>query len=113
MLSYALLMLLGVFISSVAQVMLKKASQREYASVWKEYLNVFVISAYAIFFAATFLSIFAYRVIPLSLGVILETTGYLYITVFSITVFHEKIEMKKLAALGLIVLGIVIYAVSG
>ena len=60
--SYTAVMLLGVFISSVAQVLLKKAAQERYDSVVKEYLNVRVITAYAIFFAATFLSIFAYRV---------------------------------------------------
>lgn len=112
-LSYACLMLLGVFISSVAQVLLKKAAQRQYDSVIKEYLNARVISAYVIFFAATFLSIFAYRVVPLSMGAILEATGYIYITVFSVFIFHEKINKEKIIALGMIVAGIVIYSLLG
>jgi multidrug transporter EmrE-like cation transporter len=111
--SYACLMLLGVFISSIAQVLLKKAAQRQYDSVIKEYLNARVISAYVIFFAATFLSIFAYRVVPLSMGAILEATGYIYITVFSVCIFHEKINKEKLIALGLIIAGIVIYSLLG
>ncbi len=52
--SYAALMLLGVFISSVAQVMLKKAAEKQYDSVIGEYLNVRVITAYVIFSAAFF-----------------------------------------------------------
>ena len=51
-LSYAALMLIGVFISSIAQVLLKKAAMNRYDSIWREYLNVRVICAYAIFFAA-------------------------------------------------------------
>ena len=79
---YASIMLLGVFISSVAQVLLKKAAQKKYNSVVEEYLNLPVITAYAIFFGATFLSIYAYKVVPLSMGPILEATGYLYVTIF-------------------------------
>lgn len=113
LLSYAALMLLGVFISSVAQVLLKKASQEQYDSVIREYLNVPVITAYAIFFAATFLSIFAYRVIPLSMGAILEATGYVYVTIFSVTIFHEKIGREKIIALAMIITGIIVYSCFG
>ncbi len=112
-LSYAVLILAGTFISSVAQVMLKKAARRQYASFWQEYLNPRVISAYAIFFGASLLSVLAYRAVPLSMGAILEATGYIYITVFSVTVFHERLEPKKLLALALIVGGIVCYALLG
>ena len=46
---YACVLLLGVFISAISQVMLKKASQKKYASVMQEYLNPLVIFAYVIF----------------------------------------------------------------
>ena len=110
---YASIMLLGVFISSVAQVLLKKAAQKKYNSVVEEYLNLPVITAYAIFFGATFLSIYAYKVVPLSMGPILEATGYLYVTIFGVTIFHEKIVRYKLAALALIIGGIAVYSALG
>ena len=110
---YASIMLLGVFISSVAQVLLKKAAQKKYNSVVEEYLNLPVITAYAIFFGATFLSIYAYKVVPLSMGPILEATGYLYVTIFGVTIFHEKIDRYKLAALALIIGGIAVYSALG
>ena len=113
LLLYASLILVGTFISSVAQVMLKKAAQREYGSFWKQYLNVRVIVAYAIFFGASLLAVFAYKVVPLSMGPILEATGYIYVTLFSVFIFHEKIGAKKIAALLLIVGGIVVYSVLG
>ena len=110
---YAGIMLLGVFISSIAQVLLKKAAQKQYDSVLQEYLNWPVITAYAIFFAATFLSIYAYRVVPLSMGPILEATGYLWVTLFGVTIFHEKLDRWKLIALTLIIGGIVVYSALG
>lgn len=110
---YTFWMLLGVFISSAAQVLLKKAAQKKYASIIKEYLNPWVISAYAIFFGATLLTILSYKVVPLSLGGILEATGYIYITFFGLTIFHEKWNKRKALALVLIVAGIVVYSVFG
>ena len=108
-----LLMLTGVFISSFAQVLLKKAAEKHYDSLIKQYLNFPVLSAYAIFFLATFASIFAYRAVPLSMGAILDATGYIFVTLFSRAVFHEKIGWKKLFAQMLIIAGIVVYSCFG
>lgn len=110
---YATLLLVGVFISAISQVMLKKASARHYDSPIKEYLNPLVICAYIIFIGTTFLSILAYRGIPLSMGPVLETTSYIYVTFFGIKIFGEKVNRKKLLALGIIILGIVIYSLLG
>lgn len=110
---YATLIIIGTFISSVAQVMLKKAAMKEYDSSIKEYINPTVIFAYAIFFGSTFLSVLAYKVVPLSMGPILEASSYLYITFFGVTIFKETINKKKVLALALIFFGIVIYALCG
>lgn len=104
--------LVGVFISSVSQVLLKKAAQREYATPLKEYLNPFVITAYALFFGATLMTILAYKVVPLSMGAILEATAYLYITFFGVTIFKEKIGKEKAFALALIIGGIIVYSLG-
>lgn len=110
---YSLILLLGVFISAVSQVMLKKAALKKYDSPLKEYLNPLVIFAYVLFVGTTFLSILAYRGIPLSLGPVLEATGYIYVTVFGVKIFHEKINKKKLIALALIIAGVLVSSVFG
>lgn len=108
--AYASLCLLGGFISAISQVLLKKSAQHHYDSVWQEYLNPRVIIAYAMFFAATLLSVFAYKGIPLSMGPILDAMGYIYVTFFGVTIFHEKVGTQKKCALALILLGIAIYS---
>lgn len=108
---YAAILLFGVFISAVSQVLLKKATQKEYKSVIKEYLNPFVISAYVIFVLSTLLSVYAYKVVPLSMGPILEATSYIYVTFFGVKFFKETMTKKKWCALALIITGIVVYAV--
>ena len=107
---YAGINLLGVLISSVSQVLLKKSAMKSHDSAIREYLNPYVIFAYALFVGSTLLSVVAYRGIPLSMGPILEATGYLYVTAFGVALFHEKMSTKKLVALVLIVGGIVIYS---
>ena len=79
----------------------------------KEYLNSLVISAYAIFFLATLCSIYAYKVVPLSMGPILEATSYIYVTIFGVVIFKEKLSARKLIALGLIIAGIAFYSFLG
>lgn len=110
---YSCVLLLGVFISAISQVMLKKAAMKKHESVLKEYLNPLVIFAYVLFVGTTFLSILAYKGIPLSMGPILEATSYIYVTIFGVTIFKEKMNSKKVVALGMIIVGIVVYAIAG
>lgn len=109
---YSLFLLLGVFISAISQVMLKKAALKSYDNPIKEYLNPLVISAYILFVGTTFLSIIAYRGIPLSMGPVLEATSYIYVTFFGVKIFAEKVDRKKIVALGLIIVGIIVYSIG-
>lgn len=110
---YAGLLLLGIFLSAISQVMLKKAALRQYSSKLREYLNPLVIIAYTIFVGTTFLSIYAYKGIPLSMGPVLEATSYIYVTIFGVTIFKEKLNKRKLVGLALIIAGIIIYSLLG
>ncbi len=113
MISYAAVLLVGVFLASVSQVVLKKAAMCTYKTKIQEYLNPLVIGAYIIFFGTTFLNIYAYKGIPLSMGPVLEATSYIYVTIFGVTIFNENLNRKKLAALGLIIGGVLVYSLFG
>lgn len=107
---YSGVYLFAVLISSVSQVLLKKAALRTYPTPVQEYLNPWVIAAYAIFFAATLLNVYAYKVVPLSLGPILESTSYFYVVIFGALIFHERLNTRKAVALALIIVGIILYS---
>lgn len=113
MILYACILLAGVFVSAISQVMLKKAAQKTYDSKIKEYLNPLVIFAYILFVGTTFISIIAYKGIPLSMGPILESTSYLYVTIFGVTIFKEKLNKNRMIALIFILCGIIIYSLWG
>ncbi|MBR4200512.1 MAG: EamA family transporter [Oscillospiraceae bacterium] len=107
---YALLLVGSTLISSFSQILLKKAAQKKYPSKLREYLNFPVITAYAIFFLCTLLSMYALKVVPLSMSPLLDATGYIFVTVLSYLFFREIPGKKQLAGLVLILTGIVIYA---
>ena len=110
LLLYSGILLLGTFISAVSHVILKKAALKTYDSKIKEYLNFPVIFAYTLFVLTTFMCIFAYKVVPLSFGPVLESTSYLYVTLFGVLIFKERVTKKKVIALCLILGGIAVYA---
>lgn len=112
MLASVLVALFGVFISSISQVMLKMSAMKKHDSALSEYLNPLVIGAYALFVGATLCSVIAFRNIPLSMGPVLDATGYIYVVLFGITIFHEKIDRTKILALAVIIAGVLIYSMG-
>ena len=107
---FALIFVFGTFISSLSQIILKKSAQKEYPNKIKEYLNARVIFAYIVFFGATLCSVLAYTVIPLSLGPILASAGYIFVAVLSWLFLKEKISKQKMIGISIVIIGIIIYA---
>lgn len=105
-----LLLLLSVFISSVSQIILKKASQRTWKSRLAEYLNIYVIGAYSLFFLSTILTMFSLRHVPLSMQPVLESTGYIYISVMGYFLLKENFNKRKIIGILTIIIGILVYS---
>ncbi|HBI85219.1 MAG TPA: multidrug ABC transporter [Ruminococcus sp.] len=110
LMQYALLMVLSSLISSFSQIMLKKAAGRQYENKLREYLNPTVITAYGIFFGCTLLSMYALKVVPLSMSPILESTGYIFVAVLSYLFFREIPTKRQFLGFALIFAGILVYA---
>lgn len=109
MLPYLLIGFFSVFVSSVSQTVLKKASMTPRKNLLAEYLNLPVILAYGMFFGSTLLTMLAYKKLPLSMSPAFESSSYIFVTIFGITVFKEKVGRRKLFALLLILAGIIIF----
>ncbi|MBR2823854.1 MAG: EamA family transporter [Clostridia bacterium] len=103
---YSLLILISTLISAISQVLLKKAALIHYDTWYRGYLNLRVISAYAIFFLATLMTVIAYRVVDVSSGTLLETSSYIFVFAFDVLFFHEKMTGRKLLGAALILIGI-------
>ena len=109
---YIVIFLLSVLIAAISQILLKRSAGKQYTSKAREYLNVRVIAAYALFFLSSLLTVLAYRGVPLSMGPVLETTGYLWVTIMGRLILKEKVGMRKLTGLAVIVLGVILSGIS-
>ncbi|MBQ6345548.1 MAG: EamA family transporter [Methanobrevibacter sp.] len=109
MYKYWISMFLAVFISSVSQMMLKKAANNQYKNIINEYLNIWVIGGYILMVISTICVIYAYKGIEYKNGAVIESLGYLLIMVLSYLFFNEKITKNKLIGNMIILLGIIIF----
>lgn len=110
MASSAAVMLTSVFVASVGQVLMKKAADRKYKNWIREYLNVFVISAYVLMLASTLLTMLALKRIPLSMAPVLEAAGYIFVAVMGYLFLGERFSRRKILGLAMILAGILIFA---
>ena len=110
-LSYVAIYLFGVFLSSGAQILLKKEACRKHKNIFREYLNARVVLGYGIILGVTLLTVLAYHGgLPVSWGNVLESCGYLFVTVFGVVLLKEKISKRKMLALFVIMTGVVLFA---
>ena len=61
------------------------------------------------FFGSTLLPMLAYTKSPLSMSPAFESSSYLFVTLFGVAIFKEKVGKRKLLALLLILAGILIF----
>jgi len=107
---YSLIFILSVLLSSISQMLLKKSAKKTYENSIKEYLNPLVLFAYSLFFTCTFITLISYKKIPLSLGPILESTGYIFVSILGSVFLNEKITKKKAIGMLIIILGVIIFS---
>jgi len=111
MLIYTGIFIFSVFISSVSQIMLKKSALKHYDSKIKEYLNPIVIIAYGIFFISSLVTMIAYKYVPLSMGPIWESSGYIFVGVLSYIFLQERLSKRKLTGMAIILIGILVSSI--
>ena len=109
---YVGIFLISVLVSSVSQILLKISAGKKYDSKIKEYLNAPVIIAYGLFFLSTVVTVLAYKYVDLSLGPVLEATGYIWVTLLGYLILKEKVSRKKLLGLVVIIVGIIVFNVN-
>lgn len=109
---YYILVILAVFSAACAQMLLKQGARQEYAHWWQQYLNIWVISGYFILFGSMVLNVFA-----MSNGVqikelsIIEALGYIFIPTLSFVIFKEKLTWRKMCAIAIIIIGVIVFFV--
>ena len=106
------IVILSVFLAACAQMLLKQGARQQYATWWRQYMNGWVISGYAIMFGTMVMNIFA-----MSKGVqikelsIIESMSYLFVPALSFFIFKEKLTWRKIFAIAIIITGVIVFFV--
>ncbi len=108
-----IIMLFCVAISGFSQILLKKSALKNYESKIKEFLNPYVIVGYSLFLFCTFVSVLCYKYVPLTLGTVIESTGYIFVPVLSFIFLKEKLNTKQLIGVIIVLIGVVLFAIGG
>lgn len=91
-------------------MLLKQGARQQYVLWWRQYVNGWVIGGYAIMMATMLLNIFA-----MSKGVevkevsIIESMSYLFVPALSFVIFKERLTWQKVGAIGIIIVGIIVF----
>lgn len=107
---YALIALAVVFAAACAQMLLKQGARKGYKPWWKQYLNPWVISGYTLMFIAMMVNIWCMsKGLQLKELSIIESTSYFFVPALSWLVFKEPINRRKALAIGVIIIGVIVF----
>ena len=107
---FYILVILSVFAAACAQMLLKQGARQNYVGFWRQYLNPWVIGGYSIMACSLILNIFC-----MSHGVqvkevsVIESMSYLFVPCLAFVLFKEKITLRKVCAIAIIISGVIIF----
>ena len=106
---YYSFLLAGVLAASFSQVLLKKGAMHTWPSFIREYLNPWVMGGYFLLLCSTALNICGLRGLSFLNGPVMESFGYVFVLFLSRLFFREPITKRKLAGVGCILAGMLVY----
>ena len=107
---YGMLIMVGcTLLTATSQTMLTKSANEKHKNIIFEYLNWRVITAYIIFVLVLLLNTYAYTMVPLKYGAVIDTLSYVFVLLFSVALLKEKVTVGKFIGNLLIITGILIY----
>jgi multidrug transporter EmrE-like cation transporter len=101
---------LVIAFTGFSQTLLKVgANQACYNKFSAAYINPYTFTAYSLYLLATFFTVYALKDIPLKIFYTATSLKFVFILILSKLVLCEKIDHKKVIAVGLIVSGVIIF----
>lgn len=105
-----ILVVISALMGVVSQMMLKHSARLQHASWWREYINIWVISGYALMVLSLVVNLMAIHMGVLAQEVsIIECINYLLIPIAAWMVFAEPITRRKAIAIAVILVGVVVF----
>jgi hypothetical protein len=110
MLKLILIGFIGVFLTSVAQVILKRgATLKHEARALEFYLNLYTVCGYSIMLIVTLINLYIFRTLDLKYILIFLPSTYVLVFLLSGAILHEKIDKRKLLQYSIVMVGVFIF----
>ena len=107
---YLLITIGVVFVAACAQMLLKQGARKGYTPWWRQYVNGWVIGGYTIMFLAIIANIWCmHQGVQLKELSIIESMSYLFVPILSRLFFNEQINRRKAVAIGIIIIGVIVF----
>ncbi len=107
---YYILVILSVFAAACAQMLLKQGARQDYVSFWQQYLNPWVIGGYGIMACSLVLNIWCMsKGIQVKEVSTIEAMSYLFVPCLAFLLFKERISVRKGIAIGIIIIGLILF----
>lgn len=108
---YGFLIFLTAFASSVSQILLNLSNKKKYTSKIREYVNVYVISSYAILSLVLVANTYIMRFVDLKIAHALAASTYLFTMILSRIIMKEPLTKTKIIGNLLIIAGITVFVI--
>ncbi|MCR5331025.1 MAG: EamA family transporter [Lachnospiraceae bacterium] len=98
------------FIAAISQLLLKFAALKPNGRTGiLKYLDIRIISSYAMLFGTVFMNMIAMRFMPYKFAPVLSTLSYVFVLILGKLVLHEEIGKKRASGILVIFLGMIVF----
>ena len=108
MVIYLTLGYIGVLLTGVAQICLKKGSNIQSSSL-SIYINAYTLGGYALMFCVTLINLYIYRYLDIKYGVILLPFTFIVVNILSFLLLKERLGKTQLVGSSVILFGVVVF----
>jgi drug/metabolite transporter (DMT)-like permease len=107
--NYYLAALMGVFLTAISQLLMKQGARKAAKGRWHLYLNRYTLTAYFTLAVVTLLSLYAYKEIPLKMGLALAPLALILVGLLSSWLLGERLTRMQILGAAVILIGVTIF----
>ena len=90
-------------------MILKMSAKSEHKNLIAEYLNIKVISGYALLFTSLLINMYCMWFLPYKTVITVATSSYVFVVLLSLAFFGETLDLKKKLGSLLILFGMLVF----
>ena len=102
-------MIISALITAFSQIILKKSADKQYKSIFFEYLNPYVLFSYVCYIGVLVLNVFIYTKVDYRFGVVINSMSTVFVMLLSKMILKEPVTGKRVFGNVIIVFGILVF----